>query len=155
MAGRRLQFSVLEMAENEHPTSIKFNHWLSLNEKQRLLSGPFSVSLVNSGSFVPTATGVWLEITDSIYDIGGVTITGGTQYTTRKFSIEYQTQLTVSSDYAIWEKTRFHLESGRYMAKLDSTNLYPPGKVLGTGAGQINLSGSLNDYYYCLRDSWS
>lgn len=152
---RRLSYTNFTFAENEAPTTIKFNHLLSLMEKQRLLLGPFAVGVVSTTGYTNTASGIWLEITDDMYDLGGLFESGGTYYTNRKFDIEYQTQTTLSGDYAIWENVEFYSSGGRYVAFLTNTNVYPTGVTLGTGASEISLSGATSNQFYCLRGRWS
>ena len=153
---RRLSYLNFEFAENEHPSTIKLNHFLSVLEKERLLNGPFSVSIVSASGYTNTASGIWLEVTDNIYDLGGVYVSGSTFYTTRMFDVEYQTQETTSGDYAIWEQIQFYESGGRYVTFIqDDASLYPSTLVLGTGASQINLSGATSAQFYCVRGSWT
>jgi len=148
-------YTNLSFGHEEHPPSSKFNSILSIVEETRKFVGPFSVSKLNATgtAWLPTASSIYLELTDDPWQIGGVT--GGS--TRRAFTVYYYDNTMTNTGEARWDNIYFTSGTvdgnAKWYALVASSNIQYG--TVGSAAGEINLSGTATNIssFSCYRYS--
>lgn len=150
---------------SEHPNRQKMNDLLSVLEDTRRIIGVVSLTTLPSGQ--NTSTNYYVKLNESPYNLGGVyyqpSITG---WLTRSlFRVLYDaTNYTLlgtgdQDSFLGWKRVQFVSGTGPFAGSWYS-NLMNSGSmsygvmfdgILGTGAGQTNISGASITGFTCFR----
>jgi len=153
------EFDQFVFGKNEKPSHAKLNNVLYLLEKQRLAVGPWYATIsgesVTGSNLSPSSVYIMLQ-ESSDAEIGYYWTSGGSYPLSRKVSVEYRND--GDTEYARWENVTliWDTDQSKYSAELTTgqlvystigTTTSRNGAGLGSGAGEVNLSGSTATQY--------
>lgn len=155
---------------NEHPNRQKMNDMVNVIDQTRRFTGSVSISLIDSGH---TASGVYVRLAESPYTLGGVYYDAAVSSWVSRNYFWFGYDNTVWSgyhllnsgdtpDYAAWKCVQFISGgsagvSGYWYTHLTNSGdmvygtMYVSGVTLGSGAGEINISGVGISSFTCMN----